>query len=76
MRNRRWYRYIFFVLLFVIATPAIESCGSLHSFWGVENDYYSGDGYEYGRPRPPKHKKYKKHKKHKKHKHHHDWDDD
>lgn len=55
MRNRRWYRYIFFALLLLIAAPAVESCGSLHSYWGVENDYYSGD--DYGRPRPPKHKK-------------------
>ena len=71
MRNRRWYRYIFFALLLLIAAPAVESCGSLHSYWGVENDYYSGD--DYGRPRPPKHKKDKKHKKHKHH--HHHWDD-
>lgn len=64
-------------LLIVIAfTPALVSCGSLHSYWGVENEYYSdGDGGHRYR-KPPKHKKHKKCKKPKHRKHHHDHDDD
>ena len=67
-----------FILIAVIAalafTPILTSCGTMHSYWGVENDYYSDDGHHHHH-KPPKHKKYKKHKKHKKH-HDHDWDDD
>lgn len=64
------------VVIALALSPAIVSCGSLHSYWGVENDYYmDGDGGHHYH-KPPKHKKHKKPKKHRKHHDHHDWDDD
>lgn len=49
------------VLSLMAMAPVVTSCGSLHSYWGVENDYYYGDD---GQRHPKKHKKHKKDKKH------------
>lgn len=56
------------VLAAIWLTPMLESCGTMHSYWGVENDYYENfDGYgghhykKHKRPKPPKHKKHKHH---------------
>lgn len=51
----------------------LVSCGSLHSYWGVEGDYDLSDNG--GRCKHHKHHKHKKPKKHHHH-HHHDDDDD
>ncbi|MDE6588037.1 MAG: hypothetical protein K2K40_06845 [Paramuribaculum sp.] len=70
---------LIFVIALLGAAPALtlQSCGTTHSYWGVESDYDWGDGgYHFA---PGKHKKPKRHKpKHKKPKHHkhHDHDDD
>ncbi|MCM1292974.1 MAG: hypothetical protein NC111_06225 [Bacteroides sp.] len=62
------------LIVALAALPVVSSCGTMHSYWGVENDYYS-DGYG-GHHKPKKPKKPKKHKKHG-HKHHdNDWWDD
>ena len=63
-------KYVVWLLMAVMAISAsgLSSCGTLHSYWGVENDYvYDFDDYGHKH----KHKKHKKHKKHHKHHHHH-----
>lgn len=70
------------VITLLGAAPALtlQSCGTTHSYWGIESDYDWGDGgnrFVPGRG-PHKHHKPKHYKpKHKKPKHHkhHDWDD-
>lgn len=58
-------------IIVAFATAMIlPSCGTMHSYWGVENDYYYQDG-PHHHHKPPKYKKYKKPKKHKHHHHHH-----
>lgn len=70
------------VIALIGAAPALtlQSCGTTHSYWGIESDYDWGDGgYRFAPgPRPPKRHKPKHYKpKHKKPKHHkqHDHDD-
>lgn len=73
MRRRAWLMIAALAMLGLLA-PA--SCGSMHSYWGVENDYYS-DGYRphgHGYHKPPKPPKPPKHKHKKHHRHHHDDD--
>ncbi len=64
------YRRALTSLLIVILTTAItdilSSCGTMRSYWGVENEYnWNPDHHHHKKPK-------KKHKKHKHHKHHHD----
>lgn len=55
----------------LITATALSSCGSIHTFGGIEHDYsYDFDGHHHHH----KHKKAKKH--HKKHHHHHHHHDD
>lgn len=45
----------------------LSGCGTIRSYWGIENEYEWGDGYyddHHHHHKPPKHKKHKKHKKH------------
>ena len=73
MRLRKIKITVFGIIAAFMCCMVLPSCGLMHSYWGVENDYYS-DGHYHGHyhkpPKPPKH--HKKHKKHKKHHHHHD----
>ena len=69
MKRRGKILTLLSILAAVCLTPLLESCGTMHSYWGVENDYYEnfdGHGGHY--------KKHKKHKppKHRKQHHHHD----
>lgn len=73
MTKRRGLIWILVVMILLSGSTMLTSCGSMHSYWGVENDYYSGD--DYGHHKHKKHKKYKKYKKHHKKHHHHDDDD-
>lgn len=74
MRLRKLKIAIMGIIAALACGVLLPSCGAMHSYWGVENDYYY-DGHSHGHhhkpPKPPKH--HKKHKKHKKH-HHHDDD--
>lgn len=58
------------ILCLGAAAPALTSCGSMHSYWGVEGNYDLGDG-PHGNHKPPKPPKKEKHKKPKKHKKNH-----
>lgn len=67
------YRHILTTLLLVVVTigitNAFSSCGTMRSYWGVENEYDWGEGSHHH------HHKHKKHKHRKKHKHHHHHND-
>lgn len=70
MKLRRFKISIILILSAFCITPILESCGTMHSYWGVENDYYENfDGHSHHHGKK-KHYKKKKHKKHKRH--HHD----
>lgn len=75
MKTRKHHWVIAMLVALIALLPTFSSCGSLHSYWGVENDYYVGQDDHRHYHKPHKHKKYKKWKKHHKH-HHHDHDDD
>lgn len=64
------YRYLRLALVALIISVlggGIVSCGRVHTYGGIEQDYYWGDdGGHHKKPKKPK-----KPKKHKKHKHHH-----
>lgn len=74
MRRRKWTAILLATAICLGSAVTLSGCGSMHSYWGVENDYYTDFDGGHHHHKPPKHKKYKKHKKHKKH-HHHDDDD-
>lgn len=79
MKRFDYKKYLTGLLIALVTlgiSNVLSGCGSTRSYWGVENEYYWGDGGHHHH-KPPKPKKYKKHKKHKHHKHHdHDDDDD
>jgi lipoprotein len=76
MLKRRLLPVLMILLATIICSAGFSSCGTTHTYWGVEHEYHSDD---YGRPYYKNKKKYKKYKKHHKHyrhhKHHHDDDD-
>lgn len=74
MKRKQYYLINAILLLVIALTPTLYSCGSVHSYWGVESDYhYDSDGHKHGGKKP---KKPKKPKKDKHHHHDHDrWDD-
>lgn len=76
MTKKRGLVWLLAAVIMLSGGTALTSCGSMHSYWGVENDYYSGDDYGHHHKKHKKHKKYKKYKKHHKKHHHHDDDDD
>lgn len=64
-------------LLFSCLLLTVTSCGTIHTYGGLEADHYwdmDGGHHHHKHHKPKKHKKHKKYKKHKKH-HHHDDDD-
>lgn len=75
---RRMKKYLLSLMIALIAcggSASLVSCGSIHSYWGLEGDYdFADNGYHNGHYKHKKNKKHKKHKKH--HHHHHDHDDD
>lgn len=75
LRLRHLLKVALTAIILLSLTGGISSCGSMHSYWGVENHYDWGDDGHHHHHKPPKKKKHKKHKKHKRH-HHHDDDDD
>lgn len=64
MRRKRLVTWCMAMAILLSGSPLMMSCGSMHSYWGVENEYCS-DGHHHHKPH-----KHKKHKKH--HRHHHD----
>ena len=76
MKKRKYIAMLMVALIRAVSCGvSVSSCGTMHSYWGVENDYYTDfDGHGHHK-KHKKHKKYKKYKKHHK-KHHHDDDDD
>lgn len=74
MRRRKVSTLLIAICAMLVLSVSMPSCGTMHSYWGVEHEYDFPNGvYGYGHHKP-KHKKYK-HKKHKKHHHHHHDDD-
>lgn len=79
MKPRKSITSVLTLALISVVVIMFSSCGRMHSYWGVHNDYYQdydgGGRYYYqdnhGRHKP---KPSKKHKKYKKHKRHHDDD--
>ena len=57
MKLRRFKISIILILSAFCITPILESCGTMHSYWGVENDYYeSFDGHGHHPGNIPKRK--------------------
>lgn len=69
-------RFLLWLIAAVISCCGLVSCGTLHTYGGIEHDsYYDLDGHRHYRKHYKKHHK-KHHKHHKHHHHHHDDDDD
>ena len=47
MRLRKIKITVFGIIAAFMCCMVLPSCGSMHSYWGVENDYYS-DGHYHG----------------------------
>ena len=62
MTKKRGLIWLLAAVIMLSGGTALTSCGSMHSYWGVENDYYSGDDYGHHHKKHKKHKKYKKYK--------------
>ncbi|MDE6453593.1 MAG: hypothetical protein K2L27_05255 [Muribaculaceae bacterium] len=74
MKRFNYRKYLTRLLIAIAAvgiSDTLAACGSMRSYWGIENEYEWGDGHHHHHHRPPKPPKHKKHKKHKHH-HHHD----
>ncbi|WP_280121547.1 hypothetical protein [Duncaniella muricolitica] len=77
MRRRKFTTLLLAICAVFAMSVSLLSCGTIHSHWGVEHEYYFPDGdHHHHRPKPKKHKKHKKYKPKKHHKHHHHDDDD
>ena len=65
------FRRILRILLVIVATASVASCGTIRTYGGIEHDYeYDFDDHHHKHKKHHKHHKHKKHKKH--HHHHHD----
>ena len=70
MRLRKVSKLLIAMCAILVLSVSMPSCGTMHSYWGVEHEYEFPDGV-YGQGHyKPKHKKHK-HKKPKKHHHRH-----
>jgi uncharacterized protein YceK len=66
MRRFNYKSRITWLLIALAATvcgTTLSGCGTIRSYWGVENEYEWCDGHDHHH-KPPKHKKHKKHKHH------------
>lgn len=71
---RHWVTLVLVAFVTFGAVGVFTGCGTIRSYWGVENEYEWGDG-SHHHHKPPKHKKPKKHKYHKHDRKHHHHDD-